>query len=81
MKYTPGDVVYIRSAYEGGGQGCTVLMSYEALGSGEERISERGKLVGPAPATYDLVMVKKDGGGLCTFTMPEHALCVPELAS
>jgi hypothetical protein len=70
MKFALGDVVQLKS----GGPCLTVIQNFPALAEGEERNMGRGTLKGPAPATYDLVMVSPDGSNIATCSLPEHVL-------
>jgi hypothetical protein len=74
VKFQPGQVVYLNSAYVGGAQPCTIVFAHPEEPPVEADIGTKpGK-----PARYDCAMVQKDGGNLITFTMPEYALRAAE---
>lgn len=81
MKFQPGDVVKLKSAMHDGAPSCTVLVARPAVPDGEEFDLGRGAIKGPAPATYELAVMPRDGSTLVTFNLPEHALVAVEPVS
>lgn len=60
MKFAPGDVVYLKSAYVSGGVPANVMECHEATETDHEK--------------YDLLVQSRDGESLCSFTAPVFVL-------
>jgi hypothetical protein len=74
VSFSIGQVVALKSARPEDAR-FTVLTARPSVPEGEVLEAGGRAIKGPAPATYECAMMSKNGDGVVSFVLPEHALC------